>query len=154
LNACAFADTSDEKSQNEVLDIAIQTFDLFQSSAPVYGKPDHLTYGTMVMIFNKHVPSRELRNQLSKNIFYQCCQNGQLSGFVVSQLQKALSNKLLKELFGEAAIFNGAKAIRIDKRKVPREWNKNGGGIKSKSSKKRSSANVTKQQVRRTLVDN
>lgn len=147
LNACAFARIKDDRSRNDIVDIAIKTFEIFQSSVPDYGKPDHTTYATMLMIFNNHVPTKRLRSELCKNIFHQCCQNGHLSGYVVAQLQKAVSNKLLRELFGDAAYFNG-ETVRIDKRRVPHEWRKH-GDVGRKSSRKRPSNQVTKQRIQR-----
>jgi hypothetical protein len=56
------------------------------------------------MIFDKLLPQNELRDELMKNVFYQCCENVHLSGFIVSQFQHRFSDKSLKELFGKAAM--------------------------------------------------
>jgi hypothetical protein len=150
LNACAFSNAKDKKESSEAVDIAIEVYEMYQSEAPLYGIPNHLTYGTMLMIFNKLLPQNELRDELMKNVFYQCCENGHLSGFVVSQLQHGFSDKSLKELFGKAAINDGSNIV-IDKRKVPRDWSRYAGG-RSRPSKKRRSVDVTKRQISRSPI--
>mmetsp|Transcript_19775 Transcript_19775/g.28865 ORF Transcript_19775/g.28865 Transcript_19775/m.28865 type:complete len:175 (-) Transcript_19775:1252-1776(-) len=148
LNACAFTDRRDEKAAAAAVDIAIKAYELFQKEE--YGKLNHLTYGLMIMVFNKLLPWNNLRTDLMKNIFYQACQTGNLSGFVVSQLQHGIATKDLKELFGKAAVVDKTKTVRIDKRRVPKEWSRNeNGGSRSRPSKKRRFADVTKQEVNR-----
>lgn len=83
LNACAFSNVEDEEESTEAVEIAISAYELYQSEAPLYGVPNHLTYGTMLMIFNKLLPKNEVRDDLMKNLFYQCCDKGHVSGFVV-----------------------------------------------------------------------
>lgn len=151
LNACAFSNVHDKEESSEAVDIAIKAFEMFQSESPVYGIPNHLTYGSMLMIFNKLLPQSILRDDLMKNVFYQCCEKGHLSGFVVSQLQHGFSNDELKALFGKAAIHDGSNVV-IDKRKVPKDWSRFAGG-RSRPSKKGRSIDVTKQQISRSPIN-
>jgi hypothetical protein len=123
LNACAFSNAVDEEESAEAVNIAVKAYEKYQSEAPLYGIPNHLTYGNMLMIFNKMLPNNELQDELMRNLFYSCCEKGHLSGFVVSQLQNGFSKNALKELFGKAAVNDG-KSIVIDKRKVPRNWSR------------------------------
>eukprot|EP00553_Chaetoceros_curvisetus_P007057 CAMPEP_0204632356 /NCGR_PEP_ID=MMETSP0717-20131115/24841_1 /ASSEMBLY_ACC=CAM_ASM_000666 /TAXON_ID=230516 /ORGANISM="Chaetoceros curvisetus" /LENGTH=314 /DNA_ID=CAMNT_0051650203 /DNA_START=24 /DNA_END=965 /DNA_ORIENTATION=+ len=120
LNACAFTDNRDKDASSAALDIAISTYEM--CSAGEYGTLNHLTYGTMLMIFNKLLPRNDLRTDLMKNICYQCCQSGNLSGFVVTQLIRGLPTKDLKDVFGKAVVIDKMKKVRIDKRRVPKEW--------------------------------
>jgi len=150
LNACAFANVDNAKESSEAVDIAIKAYEKYQSEAPLYGTPNHVSYGTMLMIFNKLLPQTNTRNELMKNVFYKCCEKGHLSGFVVSQLQKGFADSTLKELFGKAAVHDG-KSIVIDKRKVPSDWSRFAGG-RSKPSRKRVSVDVTKQQISRSPI--
>ena len=124
LNACAFTQTVDETISSNALKVAVKAFELFQDESSTLEPPNHLSYGLMLMVFNQLLPPGTLRTNLMKNIFYQCCQAGCLSGFVVTQLQRGVSNIDLKELFGNAVIVDKTKIIRIDKRKVPKEWSR------------------------------
>ena len=83
LNACAFSNVEDEKESTEAVEIAIKAYEFYQSEAPLFGVPNHLTYGTMLMIFNKLLPQNDMRDDLMKNLFYECCEKGHVSGFVV-----------------------------------------------------------------------
>ena len=83
LNACAFSAANDKEESAEAVEIAIKAYELYQAEAPLFGVPNHLTYGSMLMIFNKLLPQNEIRDDLMKNLFYQCCENGHVSGFVV-----------------------------------------------------------------------
>ncbi len=149
LNACAFSNVDDVEEAAEAVDIAIKAYELYQAEAPLFGVPNHLTYGTMLMIFNKLLPPNELRDDLMKNLFYECCDKGHVSGFVVvslfvdylsinfiilksltqttlyiqSQLQHGFPDKTLKKLFGNAAVNDGVNLV-IDKRKVPKNWSR------------------------------
>jgi len=122
LNACAFTETSDEAISSNTVRIAVNAYELFQDESSTFEPPNHLSYGLMLMVLNKLLIPGTLRTDLMKNIFYQCCRVGCLSGFVVTQLQLGLSVMDLKELFGSAVIVDRAKVVRIDKRKVPKEW--------------------------------
>jgi pentatricopeptide repeat protein len=122
LNACAFTETGDETISSNAVKIAVKAYELFQDESSTFGPPNHVSYGLMLMVFNKLLLPGTLRTDLMKNIFYQCCQAGCLSGFVATQLQLGVSIMDLKELFGNAVIIDKTKNIRIDKRKVPKEW--------------------------------
>jgi len=139
LNACAFTSTDDKEDVSTAVDIAINAYELF--SKRKYGALNHLTYGTMLMIFNKLLPKNPLRTKLMKNICYHCCQTGNLSGLVVTQLLHGMPIKELKQIFGRAVIFDKSKTVRIDRRRVPKEWSKNeSGGSRSRPSKKHSNS--------------
>lgn len=177
LNACAFSNVHDKEEASEAVDIAIKAYELYQSEAPLFGVPNHLTYGTMLMIFNKLLPQNELRDELMKNLFYQCCDEGHVSGFVVvsglpfkffsftchsssyqqvalqspqSQLQHGFSDKALRQLFGKAAVNDGENLV-IDKRKVPKNWSRYAGG-RSRPSRKNKLVDVSKQQINRSPI--
>ena len=91
LNACAFSNAEDEEESAEAVQIAIDAYEMYQAEAPIFGVPNHLTYGTMLMIFNKLLPQNDKRDDLMKNLFYQCCEKGHVSGFVVVSYKKSLT---------------------------------------------------------------
>ncbi len=69
---------------------------------------------------------------------------------IKSQLHRGFNEKALKELFGKAAVNDGVNLV-IDKRKVPRDWSRYAGG-RSRPSKKKKLADVTKQQISRSPI--
>lgn len=123
LNACAFTSKSDPIAVNNAVKVAVNTYELFQDKSSAFGPPDHLSYGLLLMVLNKLLCQSNLRTDLMKNIFYQCSRAGCLNGFVVNQLKQGVSSRDLKELLGHAAVVvDKTKSVRIDKRKVPKQW--------------------------------
>ena len=162
LNACAFTDVRSEVDRADALRIAVEAFEFVTASKPKYGRPNHISFGTVLMVLvNLLPPGRdegedESRERLAQNLFWQCCRGGHLSGMVFSQVFKAVSDETLLELFGEAAVRSPETGkVVIDRRKVPSEWSKHAdeagmrGFRKSRGSKKRPMPEVTKQQLSR-----
>mmetsp|Transcript_9332 Transcript_9332/g.13254 ORF Transcript_9332/g.13254 Transcript_9332/m.13254 type:complete len:778 (+) Transcript_9332:264-2597(+) len=146
LNACAFIDSKDDEIRTEAIEIAVKVYELVHSNAPRYGTPNHITYGTMIMILGNLLPPGDLRDDLAKNTFWQCCKNGHLTGFMVAKIRKVVSNQVIKELFGDAAVSNAKNdEIKIDPKKLPDKWMQNGGGRKSRPSRKNKYDQVSKQ---------
>lgn len=91
LNACAFeiAESKDERAA--VMDIVVRTFEVFQSSAPSFGWPNHITYGYVLLAITKHMPTSAKRLEAAEVTFWQACRSGHLGALVVTQLRLALS---------------------------------------------------------------
>mmetsp|Transcript_10992 Transcript_10992/g.16192 ORF Transcript_10992/g.16192 Transcript_10992/m.16192 type:complete len:1021 (-) Transcript_10992:273-3335(-) len=209
LNACAYTTGKietendsgwDNENNNdggaqeraEALDIAVQTLEEFQSVSPKLGRPNHITYGTMIMaITNLMTPTQSstadntakegsedknrengedisndvscLRTDLAIATFWQCCREGQVSPFVISQLRNVVSEATFCEMLGDAAVPRGNRGhgeatdhkqsesgvekehkYCCDMKKLPEEWTTFSRGKKSRPSRKKYSEQVSK----------
>lgn len=71
LNACAFSKAESESEKAKLMDIVIQTFEIFQSAAPTYGYPDHSTYAQVLSAISKHMPKGDRRSGMAESTFWQ-----------------------------------------------------------------------------------
>ena len=62
-----------------------------------------------------------MKERKIKNIFDECCKDGQLGGFVLRCLEDALSKK------GYAGLFQGDRLgdVSIDVKDLPKDWSEN-----------------------------
>jgi hypothetical protein len=155
LNACAFTKHKDIERAAATVHIAVSAFKVFEEEG--FDSPNHLAYGSLLMVVNKLVANDDVRTEYIKKIFHKCCQKGHFSGYVARQLKHGISSVILKELLGSAIVPNKSKEIHIDKRRVPKKWCRNEFGVKSRSrpSKKRSltRVSITKHRPETILVE-
>ena len=159
LNACAFTKREEIEEATAAVDIAVNTFELFEKEG--FDDPNHLAYGSLLMVVNKLIADDVIRTDLIKNIFHKCCQKGHFSGYVGRQLKHGISPEIMKELLGSAIVPSKSKTVRIDKRRVPKKWYRNEFrnelGVKSRSrpSKKRklSRVSITTQLPETMLIE-
>ena len=72
LNACAFEDTaSNPERAAEVMQNVVTIFEEFQSSTPIYGHPNYLTYAHVLLAISRHMPMNSRRNELAEATFWQ-----------------------------------------------------------------------------------
>jgi len=123
LNACAFdhADSDDERAF--ILNIVAQTLEDFQTSAPKFGWPNHLSYAYALNAIEKHVLDPQKRAEMAEAIFWQCCQSGHVSVLVVTCLHRTLSPwKRFAELLGDALSSSAGEKLHFNYRRLPKEW--------------------------------
>jgi hypothetical protein len=156
LNACAFSDTSSDSERAELMDIAIETFELFQSAAPKFGYPDHGTYAMVLLAISRHMPLDSRRMEMAETTFWQCCEKGHVNALVVTNLRLALSWERFADVMGPCLKSSDGEKLRYDLHKLPKEWTRysppsNRKKSFSRPSKKRDRRfQITKQSVKGT----
>ena len=119
LNACAFATGSDRV---KTMQVAIDTLEKFQSAAPEFGWPNHISYANMLMAISRQMPQSEKRCDLAEVTFWQCCEAGHVSILVVHSLRGAVTPSRLKKILGPALIANSESSFRFELREMPAKW--------------------------------
>lgn len=123
LNACVFDRADTENERTIILNIVATTLEAFQSNAPKFGWPNHLTYAHTLQAIEKHVQDPQKRANMAESTFSQCCQSGQVSVLVVTCLHRALTPwKRFEELMGNALTTNENEKLYFDWRCLPKEW--------------------------------
>lgn len=122
LNACAYDTAETEKEKAAIMDIVVKTLENFQSSAPKFGWPNHLTYANTLQAIDKHVIDPPRRADLAEATFWQCCQKGLVSIPVVTSLHRALSWNRFAALLSEALQSSEGEALHFNWRLLPRDW--------------------------------
>jgi hypothetical protein len=124
LNACAYEHVDSEEDRQAILKVVVQTLEDFQSSAPEFGWPNHITYANVLVAFASHMPAAgDRRDDLVEATFWQCCKSGNVSVLVINHLYQSLSWHRLSQLLGPALLSKEDEArIRFNARLLPREW--------------------------------
>ena len=125
INCCAYYNGPAE-GRREALDIALRTFNKL-CDADGEG-PNNVSYGTLFKSINNLTSVGQGRNELLRKLFQQCCQEGQVDGFVLSQLRNASTADLFRELVAQPIGVSGAKGeanIKMLLRKLPPRWSRN-----------------------------
>jgi hypothetical protein len=117
LNSCAFPAALDERTRRKALDTAIFTLKELQSSR--YGHPNQVTYGTFIKACANLLPDNvDLRSEIIREAFQQCCKDGQVGEMVLTYLRRAAPADLYDELL-QNIIRRGAIVSVED---LPPEW--------------------------------
>ena len=114
INACAYCASGAEK-RGEALDTALRTFD--KLCALEEESPNNITYGTTFKAIQNLMPISEKREELVQTLFDQCCEEGYVDSFVLTQLRFA-SPRLYRDLVEGPCGLGGPG----DLRNVPVEW--------------------------------
>lgn len=125
LNACAFSAASSKSERAKLLDIAVQTYEIFQGAAPSYGHPDHGTYAQVLLAICKNMEPDDRRYSMAKTTFWQCCENGHLNAVVVSNLHLALDWSNFADAMGPALQSTEGEKLRYDLGRLPQKWTRN-----------------------------
>jgi len=154
LNSCAYEEVAGEAARADMINMVVDTMETFQSEAPEFGWPNHVTYSHVLRAISKHLPpSDQKRTALAEATFWQCCKNGHVSVLVVTQLHRALPWARFSELMGQA-LFSAADDVHLgfNLRKLPPEWTrfapkKPKQRRESRPSRKEPSVEVTKSVI-------
>jgi len=119
LNSCAFAIGNDRAA---AMLVAINTLEKFQSAAPEFGWPNHITFGSMLTAISRQMPQSEKRCDLAEATFWQCCEAGHVSTLVVHSLRGAVTPQRLKKILGSALIANNEHLFKFEMRELPAKW--------------------------------
>jgi hypothetical protein len=125
LNACAYSEASLDSERAELMDIVVQTYEIFQTAAPSYGNPDQITYAQVLLAISKLMEPDERRFKMAKTTFWQCCENGHLNPLVVTNLHLALDWSHFADVMGSCLKSKEGEKLRYDLFRLPREWTRN-----------------------------
>jgi hypothetical protein len=125
INCCAYYHGPPE-GRSDALAVALRTFNKL-CEVDDEG-PNTVTYGTLFKAVNNLTKIGKERDDLIRKLFRQCCNDGQVDGFVLSQVRNACTSQLFRELVSEPAGVHGAKgeaSIKTLLRKMPQKWSRN-----------------------------
>ena len=121
INACAYC-AGDATKRAEALEVARRTFD--KLCAMPDERPNNIVYGTVLKAIQNLMPVGEKREELVQTLFDQCCDEGHVDSFVLTQVRYA-SPGLYRDLVeGPCGLGGPNKAHDTDTvlRNVPVEW--------------------------------
>jgi pentatricopeptide repeat protein len=136
LNACVFEVPSTDCSHEDVMKIAVETFELLTAKDDSskergrFGKPDHHTYAQMLMVITNHLPEEdEKRISLAEALFFQCAEDGLVTERSIVKLEAALPKPNFEKILGSALIADkdrvDGQEQRFDMNLLPQKWTAN-----------------------------
>jgi hypothetical protein len=157
LNAAAYEEANNEAERTELMDIVVNTFESFQSAAPKFGWPNHITYATLLMAIAKHTDDSDKRYDLAETTFWQCAESGNVSVLVINQLHKTLPWERFANLMGPALFSDEGEKLSFAWRDLSRKWTrfapKPKQRIATRPSQKHPSIHVTKSTIAKQVKD-
>lgn len=126
INACAYC-MGDAKKRAEALDTALRSFYKLRNVEDE--KANNIVYGTVFKAIQNLMPINEEREELVRDLFDQCCEEGFIDHFVLSQVRFA-SPELYRDLVeGPCSLGGGGPAtncgVKDILKNVPAEWSAN-----------------------------
>lgn len=116
INSCAFPSLPDTRTRRKALDTALFTLKELQGSR--YAQPNQVTYGTFIRACSNLLhDDDELRREIIKRVFQQCCKDGQVGQMVLNYTPKDLYGELLARVVQP----NG----KVSLHDLPPEWRRN-----------------------------
>ena len=119
INCCAYH--KHLEGQSEAMEVALRTFhklcDLEEDG------PNNVTFGTLFKAIANLMPMGREREELVQTLFDQCCEEGHVDAFVLSQIRNASPN-LYRDIVHEPCGLGG-DSIDETLRNLPREWSEN-----------------------------
>lgn len=104
LNSCVHDVAVSSVDRESIVDIVVKTLERFQSAAPQFGWPDHISYSATIQAIDRHVVDPSMRSKLAESTFWQCAKNGHVSVLVVTSLYKVLPRDRFAEILGDAFV--------------------------------------------------
>ena len=118
LNSCAFPAVLDSRTRRKAWDTALFTLQELRESR--YGHPNQVTYGVFIKACGNLLhDDDELRRDVIRQAFRQCCIDGQVGEMVLSYLRKAAPSDLYAELL---QLPDARRTTRIRLEDLPHEW--------------------------------
>lgn len=122
LNACSFDTPETHEERKQIIEIVVDVLETFQSVAPRYGWPNHLTYCYTLQSIKKHVLDPEQRAKMAESTFLQCCRSGHVSVLVVVNLQDTMEWPRFSRLLGDALTSKEGEDLFFQFKKLPENW--------------------------------
>ncbi len=122
INACAYCNSPE--SRVEALETALRTFDKLCEQTEE--SPNNITFGTVLKAIQKLMPAGKRRDELVQKLFDQCCDEGCVDNFVLTQVRYA-SPKLFKDLVVGPCGLGGPKGYGVEMvlENIPESWTAN-----------------------------
>jgi len=162
LNACANEKPSAQNSSEDIMKIVVKTFEMLKqhpsSKSGGFGRPDQNSYAQVMAAIANHITDDdEKRISMAEATFLQCSEDGLVGNHIVTKLSTALPYQRFQILMGKALDQDGTKEKpNVDFSKLPRAWTVNvpvwqqgRKGPVSRSRRRPTGYQVTKQSVRR-----
>jgi hypothetical protein len=124
INACAYY-SGDIRGRSAALETAMRTFKKISDWEEE--KPNNITFGTLFKAISNLMTIGDAREVLVRRMFDDCCDTGNVDGFVLSQLRHA-SKQLYRELVDGSSGLGGPNAdtsVASVLRNIPSEWSAN-----------------------------
>lgn len=124
INACAYC-CGNAGKRAEALEIALRTFNKLNDIEDE--KANNITYGTIFKAIQKLMPIGEDREELVRTLFDQCCEDGYVDHFVLTQVRYA-SPQLYRSLVeGPCGLVEPGASTSVESilQNVPTEWTGN-----------------------------
>lgn len=118
INSCAYC-INDELEKRESLKIALLTYKESEHSTSEHGKPNHVTYGTMLTALSRLLPPSVERTAAIGSIFRRCCEAGYADYSVLQKMQSILPTAELRKICTDSLVSAGG-TIRVNE--IPAEW--------------------------------
>lgn len=119
INSCAYC-VDDTVEKEDALKIALATYK--ESERSQAGKPNHVTYATMITALMHLLPASPKRLAAIESIFKRCCVTGQVDDLVIRRMETSLTASEKSEVFAENLLTPGGL---IRKENLPAEWRSN-----------------------------
>lgn len=124
INAAAYY-TGNSDGRADAFEIALRTFRKISEWKDE--QPNNITFGTLFKAIDNLLPYGEHREEMVQTLFDDCCEGGNVDGFVMSQLRRA-SPQLFRDLVEEPRGLGGPGAdasISSVLKNIPSEWSAN-----------------------------
>jgi len=118
INCCAY--DSEVSQREESFQVAIRTFDKMCASSSA--RPNGITYGTLFKAIANLTPMDEERENIIRPYFAQCCKEGQVDAFVLSQVRNTSPLSLYRELVLQPCGLDNRESVDVVLKNLPREW--------------------------------
>jgi hypothetical protein len=122
LNACVHDITMCSMDRDSIMDMVVKTLESFQSAAPKFGWPDHISYSSTLQAIDRHVVDPSMRAKLAETTFWQCAKNGHVSVLVVTSLYKVLPRDRFAEILGDAFVPTEDNSLHFHWKNLPLDW--------------------------------
>jgi hypothetical protein len=123
LNACAFDNADSDDVRATIMKNAIQIYEDYESNAPKFGWPNHITYSNLLLSIHKHVTDPVKRIEMAETTFWQCCRKGLVSVMVITSLHRTLPFARFSDILGDALISKtNDDALHFDWKILPTGW--------------------------------
>lgn len=142
INACAYSEGTE---RSDAFDIACETFEELRSN-PAYGHPNHATYSQFLTAAIRLLPSTSSHRMIMiRNIFRQCCRDGQVNPMVFRLYQKVMHESVIESQWSLSKNISG-----LTYEKLPVDWKCNVKGFR-KGKHTRREVNVIEMPSRKKV---
>eukprot|EP00538_Stauroneis_constricta_P000604 CAMPEP_0119569042 /NCGR_PEP_ID=MMETSP1352-20130426/40552_1 /TAXON_ID=265584 /ORGANISM="Stauroneis constricta, Strain CCMP1120" /LENGTH=543 /DNA_ID=CAMNT_0007618541 /DNA_START=465 /DNA_END=2096 /DNA_ORIENTATION=+ len=98
ISSCA-SEPGNKDRRQKAFDVATQTYQQLQQRSHEFGRPNHVTYGTMLKACIRLLPQNsKQRRQWVKKVIDECIQSGHVGEMVLSRLREATTHAEFQQL--------------------------------------------------------